>query len=226
MRWILRASGHPFPRCPRSHLSFTLPQVLVARVLLCIRVCLVIPGRRRLHLDSAHRRPHAYLNIATTIVAELVFSTLVFTGRASSLRLRESELSGLRISSCDVGHTEPESAEFCRAWSPNFTVHPCSELFTLRLCSKLSSLLALPRLVFPSLTSTCWNNTGLICPLFFWFPSSTLGLSPCQKENYTTSHICEDLAAVIPILSTPGWSRAIQLVARGQFLSKSRVCVD
>ena len=40
-------------------------------------VCLVIPGRRRLHLDSAHRRPHAYLNIATTIVAELVFSTLV-----------------------------------------------------------------------------------------------------------------------------------------------------
>ena len=33
-------------------------------------VCLVIPARGPLHLDSAHRRPHAYLNIVKTIVAE------------------------------------------------------------------------------------------------------------------------------------------------------------
>ena len=33
-------------------------------------MCLVIPARGRLHLDSAHRRPHAYLNIVKPIVAE------------------------------------------------------------------------------------------------------------------------------------------------------------
>ena len=53
-----------------------------------------------------------------------------------------------------------------------------------------------------------------------------VGLVAVPKRKLHYVHICEDLAAVIPILSTPGWSRAIRLVARGQFLSKSRVCVD
>ena len=109
---VLQVSAVPF----ELHLTTRPPLTRTA----VYPACLVIPAKGRSHLDSAHRRPHAYLNIVNTIGATSIVADIA------------------------CGRRRVHGIHCLRYLVRIFFSAERRALFTLRLCSRLSSIPAVP----------------------------------------------------------------------------------
>ena len=119
---VLQVSAVPF----ELHLTTRPPLTRTA----VYSACLVIPAKGRSQLDSAHRRPHAYLNIVNTIGATSIVADIA------------------------CGRRRVHGIHCLRYLVRIFFSAEHRALFILRLCSRLSSIPAVP-------SSSEESNTGL-----------------------------------------------------------------